>query len=86
VNEIVAKTDNHPWSGKKAFGVWGLLGGAAGAGAAKSIVDVIQPDNPNNLVWALAGGLTVGILLGALSTSGVLHVRFLSPRKTTIQV
>jgi hypothetical protein len=83
---MVVKTDETPWSAKKAFGVWGLLSGAAGAGVTKTIADAVQPNNPDNLQWALAMGAATGALVGILCAVGVFSVRIISPRKTTIQV
>jgi hypothetical protein len=80
------KTKKKHWKGSTTFGLFGLLTGTAAAGTTKAILDAIQPNNPDNIKWALAAGGATGILIGALAASGVLGVRVFSGRKEIVDI
>ena len=83
---MVTKSESGSWSGKKTFGLYSLLSFAAGAGATKTILDFVRPDANDNLSWAMGVGLATGVTVGALVSTGILNIRFLTPRKKVIQV
>jgi hypothetical protein len=80
------KSKKKHWKGTTTFGLFGILSGVGAMGATKTILDTIQPNNPDNIKWALTVGGATGVLIGALTASGVLGVRVFSGRKEIINI
>lgn len=83
---MALKTRKEPWKGTTTFGLFGILSGVGAMGATKTILDTIQPNKPDNLIWSMGVGAATGVLIGALTASGVLGVRVFSPRKEVIDI